>query len=75
MAIVQRMVQGVNVFSLLAIPFFILAGEIMSQGGISRRLIDFSNILIGRLGRLAQVPFASMFFGGISGSAVRMSLL
>lgn len=71
-AIIQRMVQGVNVFSLLAIPFFILAGEIMSQGGISRRLIEFSNILIGRVrGGLAQVNvLASMFFGGISGSAV-----
>jgi len=72
LAIVQRMVQGVNIFSLLAIPFFILAGEIMSQGGISRRLIDFSNVLIGRVkGGLAQVNvLASMFFGGISGSAV-----
>jgi len=72
LAIIQRMVQGVNSFSLLAIPFFILAGEIMSQGGISRRLIDFSNILIGRVrGGLAQVNvLASMFFGGISGSAV-----
>ncbi len=72
MAIVQRMVQGVNSFSLLAIPFFILAGEIMSRGGISRRLIAFSNVLIGRVrGGLAQVNvLASMFFGGISGSAV-----
>ncbi|MCG8478139.1 MAG: TRAP transporter large permease [Spirochaetales bacterium] len=72
MAIVQRMVQGVRSFSLLAIPFFILAGEIMSQGGISRRLIDFSNVIIGRVrGGLAQVNvLASMFFGGISGSAV-----
>lgn len=72
MAIVQRMVQGVKSFSLLAIPFFILAGEIMSQGGISRRLIDFSNVIIGRVrGGLAQVNvLASMFFGGISGSAV-----
>jgi tripartite ATP-independent transporter DctM subunit len=72
MAVIQRMVQGVNSFSLLAIPFFILAGEIMGQGGISRRLIHFSNLLIGRLrGGLAQVNvLASMFFGGISGSAV-----
>jgi len=71
-AIVQRMVQGVNVFALLAIPFFILAGEMMGQGGISRRLIEFSNIIIGRVrGGLAQVNvLASMFFGGISGSAV-----
>lgn len=72
MAIVQRMVQGVKSFSLLAIPFFILAGEIMSRGGISQRLIGFSNVLIGRMrGGLAQVNvLASMFFGGISGSAV-----
>ena len=72
MAVVQRMMQGVRIFSLLAIPFFILAGEIMSKGGISRRLIEFSNLLIGRLrGGLAQVNvLASMFFGGISGSAV-----
>ncbi|HRV98419.1 MAG TPA: TRAP transporter large permease subunit, partial [Aminobacteriaceae bacterium] len=39
MAIVQQMVQGVNSFSLLAIPFFIIAGEMMGEGGISRRLI------------------------------------
>lgn len=72
MTIVQRLVSGVNSFSLLAIPFFILAGEMMSRGGISRRLINFSNALIGRYrGGLAQVNIlASMFFGGISGSAV-----
>ena len=72
MSIVQRMVGGVNSFSLLAIPFFILSGEMMSRGGISRRLILFSNVLIGRVrGGLAQVNcLASMFFGGISGSAV-----
>lgn len=72
MAIVQTMVQGVRSFSLLAIPFFILAGEMMSRGGISRRLIDLSNVLVGRVrGGLAQVNvLASMFFGGISGSAV-----
>lgn len=68
----QRMVNGVQSFSLLAIPFFILAGEIMGQGGISRRLIVFANALVGRMrGGLAQVNIlASMFFGGISGSAV-----
>lgn len=72
MSIVQRLVSGVNSFSLLAIPFFILAGEMMSRGGISRRLIEFSNALIGQWrGGLAQVNIlASMFFGGISGSAV-----
>lgn len=72
MAIIQQMVQGVRSFSLLAIPFFIIAGEMMGQGGISRRLILFSNLLVGRFrGGLAQVNcLASMFFGGISGSAV-----
>lgn len=72
MAIMQQMVQGVRSFSLLAIPFFIMAGEIMGQGGISRRLISFSNLLIGRVrGGLALVNvLSSMFFGGISGSAV-----
>ncbi len=72
MAIVQQMVQGVRSFSLLAIPFFILAGEMMGQGGIARKLIDFANILVGRVrGGLAMVNVVeSMFFGGISGSAV-----
>ncbi|MGH2316407.1 TRAP transporter large permease [Planococcus sp. SE5232] len=71
-AIVQRMVGGLNSFSLLAIPFFILAGEIMNEGGISRRLIDFANVIIGRIrGGLAMVNvLASTFFGGISGSAL-----
>ena len=68
----QRMVSGVQSFSLLAIPFFILAGEIMGQGGISRRLITLANACVGWMrGGLAQVNIlASMFFGGISGSAV-----
>jgi tripartite ATP-independent transporter DctM subunit len=71
-AIAQQMVKGINSFSLLAIPFFILAGEIMGEGGISDRLIKFSDVLIGRMrGGLAMVNIlASMFFGGISGSAV-----
>ena len=68
----QRMVSGVQSFSLLASPFFILAGEIMGQGGISRRLIALANACVGWMrGGLAQVNIlASMFFGGISGSAV-----
>jgi tripartite ATP-independent transporter DctM subunit len=72
MVIAQKMVEGVKSFSLMAIPFFILAGEIMGQGGISRRLIDFSNVVIGRVrGGLAMVNIlSSMFFGGISGSSV-----
>ncbi len=72
MAIVQQMVQGVRSFSLLAIPFFILAGEMMSQGGIARKLIELANVFVGRIqGGLAMVNcMDSMFFGGISGSAV-----
>ncbi|WP_202081181.1 TRAP transporter large permease [Caldalkalibacillus salinus] len=71
-ALIQRMVGGLNSFSLLAIPFFILAGEIMNEGGISRRLINLSQVLIGKIrGGLAMVNVtASTFFGGISGSAV-----
>lgn len=71
-AIIQRMVGGLNSFSLLAIPFFILAGEIMNEGGISRRLINLANVIIGKVrGGLAMVNvLASTFFGGISGSAL-----
>lgn len=70
--IFQRMINGIQSFNLLAIPFFIIAGELMSQGGISNRLIKFANAIVGRMrGGLAQVNvLASMFFGGISGSAV-----
>ncbi|MCX8013509.1 MAG: TRAP transporter large permease, partial [Rectinema sp.] len=72
MAIVQQMVQGVRSFSLLAIPFFIIAGEIMGRGGIARKLIELADVLVGRVrGGLAMVNVVdSMFFGGISGSAV-----
>ncbi|MBM7601822.1 tripartite ATP-independent transporter DctM subunit [Virgibacillus halotolerans] len=71
-AIVQRMVAGLNSFSLLAIPFFILAGEIMNEGGISRRLINLANVMIGKIrGGLALVSvLSSTLFGGISGSAL-----
>lgn len=71
-AIVQRMVSGLNSFSLIAIPFFILAGEIMNEGGISRRLINLANVIIGKVrGGLAMVNvLSSTFFCGISGSAV-----
>jgi tripartite ATP-independent transporter DctM subunit len=71
MQIAQLMVKGVNVFSLMAVPFFIIAGEIMGAGGISTRLIALSNSLVGWIrGGLAMVNIvASMFFGGISGSS------
>lgn len=69
--IAQLMVKGVNVFTLMAVPFFILAGEIMGAGGISDKLIELSNALIGWVrGGLAMVNvIESMFFGGISGSS------
>jgi len=70
--IVQQMISGVNNFSLLAIPFFILMGEFMSEGGISEKIVDFATLIVGRFrGGLAYVNcLDSMFFGGISGSAV-----
>ncbi len=70
--IAQQMATGLDSFALLAIPFFILAGNLMNSGGIARRLIDFAKVLVGRLpGGLAFVNImASMFFGAISGSAV-----
>lgn len=70
--IAQRMATGLDSFGLLAIPFFILAGEIMNQGGIARRLVAFAKALVGSLpGGLAYVNIiAAMLFGAIAGSAV-----
>lgn len=69
--VAQNIIDGLNGFAFLAIPFFILAGEIMSQGGISERLVKLSDAIVGWMrGGLAMVNImASMFFGGISGSA------
>lgn len=68
----QRIASGMNIYSLLAIPFFIYAGELMLYGGIAERLINFAMTLVGRFrGGLAQVNIlSSTLFGGISGSAV-----
>ncbi len=70
--VAQQMATGINSFALLAIPFFILSGLLMGQGGIARRLIDFAKVLVGMFpGGLAYVNIlACMFFGSISGSAV-----
>jgi tripartite ATP-independent transporter DctM subunit len=67
----QRIVSGTNSFTLLAIPFFILAGSLMGRGGIAKRLIDLANVLVGRLpGGLAFVNILTcMLFGSISGSS------
>jgi tripartite ATP-independent transporter DctM subunit len=66
----QRMFVGVNSFELMAIPFFMLAGEFMNSGGITRRLVNFSDTLVGHIrGGLAHVVVvAEMILSGISGS-------
>lgn len=67
----QSLYAGINYFPFLAIPFFIFAGELMNKGGITKKLIELSRLIIGRVpGSLAYVNIlASMFFGGITGSA------
>jgi C4-dicarboxylate transporter DctM subunit len=71
MMVSQRLLGGIDSFHLLAVPLFMFAGVIMAGGGVSRRLIDFANALVGWLpGGLAAVAIVSaMFFAGISGSA------
>src|SRR5699024_12311226 len=70
--IFSKMFSGANSWLLLAIPFFILAGNIMEKGGVTRRLVDFADEMVGFLagGLSATNVVASMFFGGVSGSAV-----
>jgi tripartite ATP-independent transporter DctM subunit len=72
MIVLQQMTKGLDSFSLMAIPFFILAGQFMGVGGISQKLIAMANVFVGRIrGGLAMVNvLASMLFGGISGSSV-----
>jgi tripartite ATP-independent transporter DctM subunit len=71
-AIMIAISSGVNKFSLLAIPFFVLAGAIMAEGGMSRRLVAFASVLVGFIqGGLSLVNIlASTFFGAISGSSM-----
>ena len=71
-AVIIQITNGVNKFSLLTIPFFILAGAIMAEGGIARRLVNFAYIFVGFIrGGLSLVNIvASTFFGAISGSSV-----
>jgi tripartite ATP-independent transporter DctM subunit len=72
LVIFQQMNSGMNVFTLLAVPFFIYAGDLMVRGGIAQRIVAFAGSLVGHLrGGLGQVNImASTLFGGISGSAV-----
>ncbi|MFZ9321184.1 MAG: TRAP transporter large permease [Hylemonella sp.] len=71
-AVMIQIASGVNKFSLLAIPFFVLAGAIMAEGGMARRLVAFAGVLVGFIrGGLSLVNImASTFFGAISGSSV-----
>ena len=68
----QRMAAGIDVFALLAIPFFIYAGELMNQSGIAEKLVRLAESMLGRLkGGLGHVSvFSCMMFGAVSGSAV-----
>jgi tripartite ATP-independent transporter DctM subunit len=68
----QRIISGISIFSLMAIPFFIFAGELMFHGGIAIRLVRFASSAVGSLrGGLGVVNvLSSMLFGGISGSAI-----
>lgn len=68
--IIQQMISGLDSFVYLAVPFFILAGELMTEGRISEKLIDFASLIVSKLaGGLAMaVSLASMFFASISGS-------
>jgi C4-dicarboxylate transporter DctM subunit len=68
----RRIFRGIDSFSLIAIPLFIMAGEIMSKGGISARLIRFAQTLVGHFpaGLAMVVVLASMFFSAVTGSAI-----
>jgi tripartite ATP-independent transporter DctM subunit len=70
--VAQQTLQGINSFSLLAIPFFIMTGQLLGAGGLANRIVDFANVFVGRLpGGLSIVnSVACMFFGNLSGSAV-----
>lgn len=72
MVVAQNMVSGTNSFSLMAIPFFMLAGEIMDRGGLSIRIVRFAKLIVGRVrGGLGYVAILStIVFSGLSGSAV-----
>lgn len=71
MVLIQRMFAGLDAFSLMALPFFVLAANIMDGGGLSRRILDFSRALVGHLagGIALTTQVASMFFGALSGSS------
>jgi tripartite ATP-independent transporter DctM subunit len=70
--IATRLFTGLDSFAFMAIPFFVLAGELMNSAGITKRLVNFTTVFVGRLrGGLGHVSIVtSMFFGGVTGSAI-----
>ncbi len=72
MFLFQNMVNGLDSFTFLAVPFFILAAQIMTEGGISDKLMSLANVFVGRIrgGKAMVNVVTSMFFGGVSGSSV-----
>ena len=72
----RNIYNGIDSFPLMAIPFFMLAGELMNRGGITHRIVDFSQAMMGHFrGGLAHVNIlSSMLFAGLSGSAVAAAL-
>ena len=71
MIVIQRLVGGIDSFSLMALPFFIFAANLMFTGGLSKRLLNFCGTLVGHIsGGIAQTTqLTSMFFGALSGSS------
>ena len=69
--VVQRMFTSVDSFSFMAVPFFMLAGAFMSEGGVTKRIVDFSMAMVGALagGLALVVAVAGMFFAALSGSS------
>jgi len=70
--VAQRLHGGVNSFPLLAVPFFVLAGQIMNHAGISERLVEFARAIVGSMrgGLTAVNIITSMFFAGMSGTSM-----
>ena len=69
---VHKMINGVNSFSIIAVPLYIIAGNLCGETGLATRLVQFCTALVGHIpgGTVLVNVLASMFFGGISGSAV-----
>ena len=72
MVLPQRMFVGLDSFPLMAIPFFILSGNIMASGGISNQLVDFARTIVGRVqgGLAATCVLTCLFFAAVSGSSI-----